>query len=100
MWAVTGSSTLHSLNLPSSSLVGTNPVLYSSTASPTMRIYKSNPTSAMWPDCSPPNKLPAPRISKSLSATCMPEPRSVFVAIVVSRSCATSVSGLSALYRK
>ena len=38
---------------------------------------------AMWPDCSPPSRLPAPRISRSFSAICMPPPSSLFAAIVV-----------------
>ena len=49
----------------------------------------------MCPDCSPPSRLPAPRISRSFIATAMPAPRSVFCAIVASRSCAVSVSGFS-----
>ena len=32
----------------------------------------------MCPDCSPPSRLPAPRISRSFIATCMPAPSSVF----------------------
>ncbi len=33
------------------------------------------------PACSPPSRLPAPRISRSLSAICMPAPSSLFAAI-------------------
>ena len=47
------------------------------------------------PDCSPPSRLPAPRISRSFIATAMPAPRSECWAIVASRSCAVSVSGFS-----
>ena len=42
----------------------------------------------MWPDCSPPSRLPAPRISRSFIATYMPAPSSVCWAMVASRSCA------------
>ena len=48
----------------------------------------------MWPDCSPPSRLPAPRISRSFIATYMPAPSSVCWAMVASRSWACSVSGL------
>ena len=46
-------------------------------ASPTSRTYRSKPTPAMCPDCSPPSRLPAPRISRSFIATAMPAPSSV-----------------------
>ena len=36
-----------------------------STASASIREYRSNPTAAMCPDCSAPSMLPAPRISRS-----------------------------------
>ena len=49
----------------------------------------------MCPDCSPPSRLPAPRISRSFIATAIPAPRSACCAMVASRSCAVSVSGFS-----
>ncbi|SCG06148.1 hypothetical protein GA0115255_121173 [Streptomyces sp. Ncost-T6T-2b] len=60
-----------------------------------MRTYRSKPTPAMWPDCSPPSRLPAPRISRSFIATYMPAPISVCWAIVARRSWAVSVRGFS-----
>ena len=68
----------------------------SATASPTIRTYRSKPTPSMCPDCSPPSRFPAPRISRSFIATHMPAPSSVCWAMVASRSCAVSVSGFSA----
>ena len=65
------------------------------TACSSSREYRSKPTAAIWPLCSAPSRLPAPRISRSFIATAMPDPRSVFAAIVASRSCAVSVSGFS-----
>jgi len=65
-----------------------------------MRMYKSKPTSAICPDCSPPKRFPAPLISKSFNATCIPAPKSVLVAIVVRRSWANSEIGCSVGYRK
>ena len=62
---------------------------------PRARTYRSKPTPAMCPDCSPPSRFPAPRISRSFSATYIPAPISVCRATVASRSCAVSVSGLS-----
>src|SRR5215470_8067862 len=81
MCALTGSSTLTSAR-------SAGPASRSSpTASPIIRTYRSKPTPAMWPDCSPPSRLPAPRISRSLSATYIPAPISVCCAMVASRSC-------------
>src|SRR2546425_1215222 len=37
----------------------------SPTASVTSWQYRSKPTAAMWPDCSAPSMLPAPRISRA-----------------------------------
>src|SRR5918994_1309379 len=39
--------------------------LAAATASSRRRRYISKPTAAMWPDCSAPRRLPAPRISRS-----------------------------------
>src|SRR6267154_1628231 len=66
MCALTGSSTR-----TSGRSAGPSPRI-SCTASPIMRTYRSNPTPAMCPDCSPPSRLPAPRISRSFIATNMP----------------------------
>ena len=86
MCALTGSSTR-------TSGFSAGPSPFSSlTASPIIRTYRSNPTPAMCPDCSPPSRLPAPRISRSFMATYMPAPTSVCWATVASRSCAVSVS--------
>ena len=46
----------------------------SRTASPIIFTYRSKPTAATCPDCSPPSRLPAPRISRSFIAMCMPAP--------------------------
>ena len=54
----------------------------------------------MWPDCSAPSRLPAPRISRSRIAILNPEPRSVNSPIVFSRSYASSVSARSGGYRR
>ena len=48
----------------------------SSTASASIRVYRSKPTAAMWPCCSAPRMLPAPRISRSASAIWNPAPSS------------------------
>jgi hypothetical protein len=45
-------------------------------------------------------QVAAPRISRSFIATAHAAPRSVFCAMVASRSCAVSVSGFSGGYRK
>src|SRR5215470_9895694 len=54
MCASTGSSTLTSARS-----AGPSPFI-SWTASPIIRTYRSNPTPAMCPDCSPPTAFPAP----------------------------------------
>ena len=74
--------------------------LYFSTASDTMRTYRSKPTPSIWPDCSSPRRLPVPRNSKSFMATSKPEPSAVFCAIVASLSWDCSVIGLDGSYRK
>ena len=56
-----------------------------------IRAYASKPTAAMWPDCSAPSRLPAPRISRSRNAILKPEPSAWFALIVASRSRASSV---------
>ena len=43
----------------------------------------------MWPLCSPPRRLPAPRISRSSAATRKPLPRSLNSLIAASRFFAT-----------
>src|SRR4028119_924332 len=50
----------------------------------------------MCPDCSPPSRLPAPRISRSFIAIAMPPPRSECCASVATRAWAVAASGLSA----
>jgi hypothetical protein len=47
-----------------------------STASASIREYRSKPTAAMCPDCSPPRMFPAPRISRSDRAIWNPAPSS------------------------
>ncbi len=64
----------------------------SATDSAKIRQYVSNPTDAMWPCCSAPSRLPAPRISRSRSAIWNPLPSDWCLLIVASRSCASSVS--------
>ncbi len=54
-------------------------------------MYISNPTAAMWPLCSPPRRLPAPRISRSIAAIRNPEPSSVNSCKAFSRRRAMSV---------
>ena len=51
----------------------------------------------MWPLCSPPSRLPAPRISRSSAATRKPLPRSLNSRIAASRFFAT---GDSAVFRR
>ena len=53
--------------------------------------YSSNPTSLMWPDCSSPSRLPAPRMSRSWLASWKPAPRLSRSASTCSRFCAASV---------
>ena len=47
----------------------------------------------MWPDCSAPRMLPAPRISRSRSAILKPAPSSVNSSIAFSRLTALGVTG-------
>src|ERR1700733_7700796 len=44
------------------------------TACSSMLVYISNPTASMWPLCSPPSILPAPRSSRSSAAILKPAP--------------------------
>ena len=55
-------------------------------------MYISKPTASMWPLCSPPSRLPAPRISRSSAATRNPLPRSLNSRIAASRFFATGDS--------
>ena len=52
----------------------------------------SKPTASIWPLCSPPSRLPAPRISRSSAATRKPLPRSLNSRIAASRFLATGES--------
>jgi hypothetical protein len=46
----------------------------SRTVSSSIRTYISKPTALMWPCCSPPSRLPAPRSSRSSAAILNPRP--------------------------
>ena len=63
--------------------------LSSRTVSSSSFMYISKPTESMWPLCSPPRRLPAPRISRSSAATRKPLPRSLNSRIAASRFFAT-----------
>ena len=52
-------------------------------------MYISKPTASICPLCSPPSRLPAPRISRSSAATRKPLPRSLNSLIAASRFFAT-----------
>src|SRR5438445_11142523 len=47
---------------------GTGSPFSSCTACSSICMYSSKPTASMWPDCSLPNRLPPPRISRSAAA--------------------------------
>ena len=63
-----GTNAFTGRSMRSSCSSGTGSPFISAIDSCRMRAYASNPTAAMWPDCSAPSMLPAPRISRSFIA--------------------------------
>ena len=69
-------------------------------ASSNMLTYIPKPTDAILPCCCEPNRLPAPRISRSRMANLNPAPSSVNSSIAFKRFSAASESILSGRYMK
>ena len=69
-------------------------------ASSNIDTYMPKPTDAILPCCCEPNRLPAPRISKSRIASLNPAPNSVNSSMAFKRFSAASESILSGRYIK